>query len=88
MGEQFVILGVVRVTGEYEGKPYDNYNFHCQDPAKEMTAGIGVQIVKVKTELILSSGVSINESIIGKTMSVFYDRFGRVSGITIEGAGK
>lgn len=88
MGEKFVILGYVRVTGDFEGRPFDNFNFHCQDPKKQMDAGIGVQVVKVKTDLILNSGVSVNDSIIGKEMTVVYDRYGRVSGISIEEAGK
>ena len=92
MGEQYMILGYSRVTGEYEGRAYDNYNFYVQDVSKEADAGIVVDRVKVKTEVILQCGVPVNPEVVGCVLEVYYNKFGQVSGISIQtepkGAGK
>lgn len=92
MGEQYMILGYSRVTGEYEGRPYDNYNFYVQDLSKNADAGIVAGKVKVKTDVILQCGVPINGECIGSMLEVYYNKYGQVSGINIlnepKGAGK
>lgn len=83
MGQEFVILGYVRSTGEFEGHPYDNFNFHVQDMEKKMDAGIGTAVVKVKTDLLINSGIAVNPDVIGLPLIVAYDRYGRVSGVQL-----
>ena len=74
----YELLGYVRRTGEYQGRPFDNYNLHCKmvDPPAEHT-GDCVEVIKVRSELIHSEDL-----VLGALIDVFYDRFGRVSKVS------
>lgn len=77
--EQLLVVGVCHSSGDYNGKPYDNYVFHCLKPADETKGQIGnvCEILKVKVSAI-AVVPKVND-----TVCPTYDRYGRVVGIDI-----
>ena len=79
------ILGVVRKSGEYNDRPYDNVQLHCvvNDPD---VMGKAVSIYKVKAPLFfefLAETSLTAEALVGKRVSVSCDRFGRVDELNL-----
>lgn len=79
------ILGVVRKTGEYNGRDYDNVQLHCvvNDPEVK---GKAVSVYKVRSPLFfefLDEYSLTVEAVIGKRVSVSCDRFGRVDELNL-----
>lgn len=80
------IVGVQRLGGEFNGKPYDNLYLHClQDaPNKPTIAGVTCETVKLKWSEMYSifGGLVQNDNdlrgLVGMAFNPFYDRFGRV----------
>lgn len=47
------IVGFERKQGDYEGRPYDNYNLHVINNTTAGVTGYAASIVKVKTPLMV-----------------------------------
>lgn len=85
------IVGVQRVSGDFNGNHYDNINFHVLNdaPSRPTIAGSTCEIIKVKTADIpavfggLISTDPDYRSVIGMALNVFYDRYGRVINATV-----
>ena len=83
MGEKFLILGWDRKSGEYQGKTYDNYVFYVEPEARQATAGIIAEQIKVKVAVVDLCGIKVDASIVGKELVTAYNRFGQVSAIQV-----
>lgn len=77
--EQFVVVGICHSSGEYNGNPYDNYVFHCLQPADESKGQTGSLCVVLKVKV--SAVVELPK--VGDTVRPTYDRYGRVVSIDI-----
>lgn len=85
MGEKFMILGFDRKQGEFQGQPYDNYMFYCQPLAKEAVAGIPVETVKVRRNVVISClDRDPVPGDVGCVLLVAWDRYGKPGSISIE----
>lgn len=81
----YIVYGVQRKSGEYQGNHYDNLVLHClnQDPTSPMIQGVPAEIVKIKMQNLLScfSGLvsdSLGDlaSLVGMAFNLYFDKFG------------
>lgn len=85
------IVGVQRMGGEFQGKPYDNLYLHCLNdaPSKPTIAGDVCETLKIKwaEKSQVFGGLVETDSdlraLIGSAATPFYDRFGRVLRVEI-----
>ena len=80
----YELVGYIRRTGEYQGRPFDNYNLHCKvmDPPEGME-GEAVEVLKVKTAVVDAFTAAHGPLSIGDVIDVYYDRFGRITSIMV-----
>lgn len=82
----YKIVGIQRKTGNWQGRDYDNINFHCLNdtPSTPTIAGSVCEIIKVKHALInqVFGGLITNDSdyrdLIGMEIIPFFDRYANV----------
>lgn len=78
------VVGVLESKGVYEGYPYDNVLLHC---AKEIVEGKGygsfTEVVKVKRNLFSNVVLANLEVLVGKKVSVAYDKAGKVEEVEV-----
>ena len=80
------IVGIQRKTGNFQGRDYDNTNFHClnDSPHTPTICGSVCEILKIKTALInqVFGGLVSNDSdyrdMIGLAIVPYYDQYGNV----------
>lgn len=77
------IIGIQRISGEYEGHKYDKWTFHCIDEERSAQAFAGEVTstfkVKVSTMGDVFGGVIKNDAdlrgLIGTRVLVMYDQY-------------
>lgn len=83
------VVGMIQKHGEYKGREYDNVYLHCitshEDAVGELT-----EVVKVKTSEVrdvFGKPMSAADwgNLLGKSIRVYYGRYGRVDEIRILG---
>lgn len=74
------VVGIVRKSGEYNGRLYDNYQIHTLCDADESKGEIGrmTEVVKIKVQLCPVVPK------VGDLIRVYYSRTGQVEAIEIE----
>lgn len=90
----YKIVGIQRKTGTFQGRDYDNINFHCLNDTPRMPTICGsvCEIFKIKYALIgqvfggLISSDSDYRDLIGMVIVPFYDQYGNVIRAEIEKA--
>lgn len=84
MGDKFIVLGFVPYSGDFEGKPYSGMRVHAQRvDAPDGLVGIATEIIKVPQAILMASTIAWNPDLIGQTIEVFYNRYGKVNGIQV-----
>ena len=82
------VVGVGRSSGDYEGYKYDNFVLHCTEVPDDRTfTGLRCVMVKVKASVFLEQVMPLVDGdvsrLLGLTISVSYDRFGKVQRVDI-----
>lgn len=85
----YEVIGFKESAGEYQGNSYHNINLHCIVPALD-TGSFGklCEIVKIKFDNVPNVfGKSMTSddwaAIVGQSVDVGYDKFGRVNYVRI-----
>ena len=80
------IIGIQESKGEYEGFKYHNYIFYCKNSGMPTVAGVVVERIKIKFDVIsnfherFGDGKKLNDFfnyLIGKEIYIFYNRYGQ-----------
>lgn len=84
MGDKYVVLGFVPYSGDFEGRPYSGMRVFAQRvDAPNDVVGIATEAIKVPQSILMASTIAWNPDLIGQTIEVFYNRYGRVSGLQV-----
>ena len=83
----YTVRGVKRLSGEYQGYPYDNIQLHCicSDDGKMLT-GEPVEIVKLKAAVfntVCDRNKMDMRELVGCQIRVFYDKYGKAEDFDI-----
>lgn len=71
---KYLVIGMERKEGVYQGYAYDNTYYHCTYE-KEGVEGLACTSIKVKT-------ANVNEAVtVGDTVAVYYDRYGKPTAV-------
>lgn len=73
----FKVKGFNHKTGTFEGHDYNNYQLFGHDDNMKW------DVVKLKASVLDDAGVYDVNILIDNKIDVFYDRYGKVSGIKI-----
>ena len=76
----YKVLGLEKYEGSYEGKKYSGTRLYLQYPdsyLSENLKGKKIEIVKVP------SGVDVSGVDVGKTVQVYYNKYGRVDAVIL-----
>lgn len=78
--EIYEVIGIQHKVGSYNNQPFDNMVFSVVVPADVAKGEVGqiASQVKIKTSLLINGVPKV-----GDTIQVFYDRYARVSSISI-----
>lgn len=84
---KLTVIGVQQKNGTYQGVAYDNYVLHCTRE-DENAFGVVSEQVKIKSKSVSDIfGISMNNSdwadLIGKTIRVFYNKYGNADEVRI-----
>lgn len=80
----YELVGYIRRTGEYQGRPFDNYNLHCKVMAPpEGQIGEAVEVLKVRKAVVDLLESTHGPLQIGDVLDVYYDRFGKITTIAV-----
>nr|DAP46334.1 MAG TPA: RstB protein [Inoviridae sp.] len=73
----FEIMGIQRVTGEFEGRPYDNIRFHCLVCLQKDKKVEGLQ-GRITKQVSMKSDLFNNDLKIGDCVRFFYNEYKKV----------
>lgn len=83
------IIGVNRKTGDYEGRPYDNVNFHGKEPFED-GEGVGEKVKSYKVRYSVLTEIFGKEltdkelsAFIGQDAEFYFDEFRNVKYIAV-----
>lgn len=82
----YKIVGIQRKTGNFQGRDYDNINFHClnDEPSQPTICGSVCEIIKIKHALIpqifggLISSDSDYRDLLGMALVPYFDKYANV----------
>lgn len=80
MAYKYSVIGIRHSSGNYQGKEFDNYYFHCIRPADESCGEVG-QICEIFEKIKASNLEFVPQ--INDFIEPFYNRFGKVETVRI-----
>lgn len=86
----YKVLGVNASSGNYQGHDYSKLKLHCQKEFDEkITGAVGVSVEVVSVDLsnvqeLLSSFGGDYSKFIGRTIDVYYNRYGKPDKIILQ----